>query len=659
MRARHQNPFKRKGQKPVAFWCGIIESDGKPASMNLPIPDYFNGTIRVIAVAVSEGAIGVAEDKTISQGYFVIQPQAPYFASPGDEFEVTALVANNLQGTSGDSSTVTVRLDTASSLELMGNSEQQVSITPGGDSTVRFRVRAKSMPGAAPMTIIASGRGKRATYTLDMSIRPASPLVTTITSGYVKKGLLTSVKADLPLHRKMYPQYRDVEVAASAMPLGLSYGMIRYLVNYPYGCTEQVVSAAFPGVVLGSRPELGLGKERVSQSLARAMATLQGRQNSDGSFGLWTSGADTVPFISAYATHFLLEAREHGLEGPPSLLERSLGAMRQLAASPQGGLDEMRAQAYALYLLARSGVVVTNQLVTLREALDRDYPKTWLNDIAVDYMAGAYKLLRMDSEGAQLIRYAQAAQPGMENSTGYSDELVARALYIYIVSKHFPEIAKKLSPDDLITLANPIIQGRQNTFSSAYAILALEAYANTAAPTQRAKLALTEKLTDGSSRALVPQGDLFTRATVPADAVSVHIEGDTPFILFYQLLEAGFDLEPPNQEIKDKIEVFREFRDEQGQTVDSASLESKINVAVSVRALDAPVSNVALVDLLPGGFELDLSREGIANRTSQVQGPGTWHPDYIDVREDRVIFYGTVDTQAQTFVYRLRPTNRG
>ena len=659
LRARHQNPFKRKGQKPVAFWSGIIESDGKPGSATVPIPDYFNGTIRIIAVAVSERKIGVAEDKTISQGYFVIQPQAPYFASPGDEFEVTALIANNLRGMSGDNSAVTVRLDTTASLEVLGNREQQVTISPGSDSTLRFRVRAKPNPGAAPMTIVASGQGKSASYMLDMSIRPASPFVTTITSGYVKQGLLTSVKADLPLRRNMYPQYRDVEVAASAMPLGLSYGMIRYLIDYPYGCTEQVVSGAFPGIVLGSRAELGLSKERMSRSLARAMATLQGRQNSDGSFGLWTSGPDTVPFINAYATHFLLEAREHGLEGPPSLLERALAAMRQSSVSPQGGLEQMRAQAYALYLLARTGVVVTNQLITLREALDRGYPKTWINDIAVDYMAGAYKLLRMDSEAAQLIRYAKAARPGPENNTGYSDELADRAIYIYIVSKHFPEIAKKLSADDMLALADPIIGGRQNTFSSAYAILALEAYANAAVSTERAKLTFTEKLPSGSYRELVPQGDLFARANVPADADSVHIEGDTPFILFYQLLESGFDLEPPKQEIKNKVEVFREFRNEQGETVDSTSLESKVNVAVSVRALDAPVANVAVVDMLPGGFELDLSREGIANRTSQVQGPGTWHPDYIDVREDRVIFYGSVNTQVQTFVYRLKPTNRG
>src|SRR5260370_31850869 len=116
--ARSHNPFKRKGQKPVAFWSGIIDSDGNPGHVAVPIPDYFNGTVRVMAIAVSDGAIGVAENKVVSQGYFVIQPQAPYFATPGDEFEVTALVANNT-GSNGNKTTVKMKLDNKSRPQVL------------------------------------------------------------------------------------------------------------------------------------------------------------------------------------------------------------------------------------------------------------------------------------------------------------------------------------------------------------------------------------------------------------------------------------------------------------------------------------------------------------------------------------------------------------
>ena len=145
-----------------------------------------------------------------------------------------------------------------------------------------------------------------------------------------------------------------------------------------------------------------------------------------------------------------------------------------------------------------------------------------------------------------------------------------------------------------------------------------------------------------------------------AEAKQVHFESEGAPTLFYQRLsEAGFDLEPPAREIKNRLEVYRELKNEKGEPASSTSLDSKIYVHVLVRALDAPVDDVAVVDLLPGGFELDISPEALGNRVSLQPGADVWTPAYIDAREDRVIFFGRVDAQARRFVYRLKPTNRG
>ena len=37
----------------------------------------------------------------------------------------------------------------------------------------------------------------------------------------------------------------------------------------------------------------------------------------------------------------------------------------------------------------------------------------------------------------------------------------------------------------------------------------------------------------------------------------------------------------------------------------------------------------------------------------------TWHPEYVDVREDRVVLFGTASTAAQEFVYNIKATNQG
>jgi alpha-2-macroglobulin len=658
LRAHALNPFKRKGQPPVAFWSGIIQSDGKPGAVRLNVPDYFNGTIRVFAVAVTDSAVGVAERQVISQGFFVIQPQAPYFAAPGDQFEVTALVANNLVGKTGSEARIAVDLTASKELTVIGAAEQQVTVAPGTDSTVRFQVRANDSPGVGTMVIAASGSGKRATYTLDMSIRPASPFVTTITSGYVKKSLLQSVKADVAVTRKLYPEYRDVQVSASALPLGLADGLLQYLDKYPYGCTEQVVSQAFPAVVLGTRPELGVNANAASASLARALAALQGRQNADGAFGLWAAGPDVDDFVTVYATQFLIEMQDHGLKVPPALLQRALNALHTMTASPGSTMPELRAQSYALYLLARDGVVVTNQLDSIREALDNNFGSNWHDDTAALYLASTYKLLKMDDQAAELLRNAPSSKPIAPEYDEYYDDLVYRSTYMYLMAKHFPDRAQRIGGAEILAIADAIDAGEVNTLSASYTILALDAYARTAGTPAQSRIAFSEILADKSIRSLAANGDLFAHAAVSPEAQSVHIEGDTDFALFYQLAEGGYDREAPTQAIRKRIEVFREYRNEKGEVINSIPLDGKVNVYVSVRALDQPVSNVAIVDMIPGGFEVDISGN-LSRRASLIQGPATWTPDYIDVREDRLIFFGAIGSEARTFVYQMKPTNRG
>jgi uncharacterized protein YfaS (alpha-2-macroglobulin family) len=364
-------------------------------------------------------------------------------------------------------------------------------------------------------------------------------------------------------------------------------------------------------------------------------------------------------FVTAYATNFLIEMRDHDLEVPNMLLDRALASLRTIVATPGDTMRELRAQTYALYLLTRSGFLVTGQLESVREALDRVEPNDWHSDSAALYMAAAYQLLKMDQQAAELLRHAPSATPVAPDYDGYYDDLVYRSTYVYLMAKHFPDRAKKIGGDQILTLADSITAGNVDTISAASAIIALDAYANIAGAQAGAPPAFSEILDDQSSRRLIASGDLYPHVAVSPDAKSVHVEGDTPFALFYQLTEEGYDLEPPAREIRNRIEVFREYRNEQHEGTNSATLDSTIDVYISLRAIDNPVANVAITDMIPGGFEVDISPAGLGSRNSLVQDSATWHLDYIDVREDRVIFYGAVDSHARTFVYRLKPTNPG
>src|SRR4029077_11178763 len=97
--------------------------------------------------------------------------------------------------------------------------------------------------------------------------------------------------------------------------------LIAYLGNYPYSCTEQLVSIGMSGgLVIVSRPEFGEVKSRHAQPIPRALAVLQSRENEQGGFGLWASSPGTAEFPTVYAAHFLIEAKERGQKVPPEML---------------------------------------------------------------------------------------------------------------------------------------------------------------------------------------------------------------------------------------------------------------------------------------------------------------------------------------------------
>lgn len=49
---RFHNPFKRKAEPPLSWWSGIVEV-GAETSVTIPIPGYYNGRVRIMAVAAS------------------------------------------------------------------------------------------------------------------------------------------------------------------------------------------------------------------------------------------------------------------------------------------------------------------------------------------------------------------------------------------------------------------------------------------------------------------------------------------------------------------------------------------------------------------------------------------------------------------------------
>lgn len=682
------NPFKRKRDKPVVYWSGIVNIDTTMRELVYRMPDYFNGTIRVMAVAVAPDAIGANQKRSAVRGHFVLGPNVPTFVAPGDEFIVTVSVANNVEG-SGKDAVVNLDLSTSEHLEVLDKGQRSLKIAEGREESTSFKVKAKEVLGSGRFTFTASLGSKKTSYSIDASVRPPVPYMTDVKSGFFKSG-----KTDVEVKRTMHPEFRTLDASASPIPLGLAHGLVAYLEKFPYLCTEQLVSQAFPAIVLKNRPEFGFTHKKAGDNLEKTISVLRSRQNADGAFGFWAANSHVSDYASIYAMHFLTEAKERGYAVPQELMTRGIGYLKTLAGEGSDTFAKARSRAYAIYVMTRNGVVTTDYVDAVREQLDKTKEtKKWKKDLTASYLAATYKLLKLDSKADDLISGMKMGQRVEADYDNYYDSLAQDSQHLYILGKHFPERFKKFSEGDIVCMqciVNGISDNSFNTITSAYAILAMDAYAEAVGEKALAEINFREVLEKAVKDLAKPKG-LFPKVAFSGEARKVRIESTSGYPTFYQVTMAGFDKTLPQKEIKEGIEVQREYRDLKGNVITSTALGSEIEVHFKMRSVKSGYhSNVAIVDLLPGGFDVVIEKSRPASKPTQAQeqrseegegegGEGrsgesgsrkkwdspigtnasTWQPDFVDIREDRVVLFGSVGDSAQEFVYRIKATNNG
>jgi alpha-2-macroglobulin len=655
--AHHLNPFKRKHDAPVAYWSGIVDIGPEAKTFTYQVPDYFAGTVRVMVVANTADAVGSAQAKTQVRGPFIISPNVPTFVAPCDTFDVSVTVANNVEG-SGPNATINLDLETTEGLEVTDKPAPMATIAEGKDASFHWKLRAKDLLGNADITVTASTGDKKASLASHLSVRPPVPYLTTLTSGYFKES-----EKRVAVPRKLYPQFYQGNAMISVSPQGLTQGLGDYLKNYAYGCTEQLISKAFPTLVSAETMEQGLPRADVATHLAEILDVAATRQNDEGAFGLWITQPDLhFDLPSVHIMHFMTEAKEQGYDIPSGMMTRGLGHLQQDANGTPTTFREARNQAYEIYILARNGKVVTNALEHNHHWFEQNAKDGWSDDVAAVYEAGAYALLKNQDQADALIKKFQL-QNGKhrwpEEEVDYDDDLGRAAQYIYILSRHFPERLKTLTEDDLMTLAFPIINYDFNTVSSAEAILALDSYSRAMKATLENSAPEIEELTGATSRKLDLTVGLYPQAAFDrlADTLvfkKTSPEGVMPRGVFFQMTQCGFDQTTVTTPISDGIEVSREYRDKTDKPVTTAKLGEELTVVVRVRSTDDQnLENVAVEDLLPGGFE-------IVEESVHTGGCSDWGSfEYADVREDRLLAFGTVTGSETEIRYRIKATNRG
>lgn len=669
--ARRLNPFARKHKPPVAYWSGLVEVGPGGRQFRYTVPDYFNGKLRVVAIAVGSQRVGTAEGTTEVKGDFILTPNVPSMVAPGDEFTVSVGVFNNTVGGSGP---VHVEAQASPALAAAGPSTLDLQVPDKGEAPGEFRFKANAQLGSAALRFTARRGASEARIEESVSVRPAVAYRTQLSLGRFE-----SRQTTVRLTRNLYRENRTVEAAVSSVPLVWGQGLITWLDDYPYLCTEQLVSKGMGAVVLASRPEFGTVRTRVGSTPANIFSALQSRQNDSGGLGVWSSAPDTAELPSAYATQLLLEAKDRGQKIPQGLLSSLDDWLARFASTPAPSLADARWRAYAVYLLARQGIRPTSALANVEQELSHRYADTWPSDLSAGWLAATYRLMQRNNDAERIIaRVPWARQKREWGEEIYYDPAVHNAQLLYILARHFSPRLSGVPPSVLEDLGGAANGNGMDSISAAWTLLALDTYAKSASGSGRLEIAEVDK--DGHERKLPLSDGAIPRSAISAGAAQVQFKKEGALAAYYSVNESGFDRDTPTGTINQGIEVIHEFLDLRGNPVSKVTVGAEFLVRVRLRATKRDyVPQIGVVDLLPGGTEPVVELRPAADSSTPGADPATgrrppahysalpiglpdrstWTPQYADVRDDRVVLYGDIGKNAATFVYRARATNAG
>ncbi len=308
----------RRDFRDTAFWAPQIltDSEGR-ATVRFRMPDNLT-TWRATARAVTEDTtVGWAVHKSLVTKDVVVRLQAPRFFRERDRQTLGVIVHNY----TSERRRVRVSLS-ATGLEIRGASARTVTVDADGAARIPVEVDVRR-PGEAVLTARADGGNREASDAMELRF-PVHPHGVVATVAKAGAAPVREAVFNLPANAHLDSARLHLEITPSAA--GAIFPGLRYLVNYPWGCVEQVTSSFVPDVVVKrAMDRLGLPvpdeARELPQMLRRGIRLLRDAQNGDGSWGWHGEGVADIG-MTGYVLFALAEARAAGADVPADMVAR-------------------------------------------------------------------------------------------------------------------------------------------------------------------------------------------------------------------------------------------------------------------------------------------------------------------------------------------------
>lgn len=645
--ARQQNsPIKADRFIPIAMFKGPLTTNNQGyAKVKFDMP-YYLGQVRVMAVATNKNSFGSAQKNIVVKSNVMAVSDLPRVLAPNDEFTLPVEVfASNDSIKSASVSIVT------DSLLVCLDKTKTVYFDEIKSKSISFKFKVKPKVGIGKVSIACvSNKGDEIVNTTKIAVKPAAARV------YTSQSYIVEPNKNLNIDIKENGIDENYEfVATNKLGPDLT-NQLNYLVNYPYGCLEQIVSSAFPLLYLNKFTSKKLFAE--SDDIINKVIAKLSRYQSYKGFNYWPGEYNSFnEWANIYAGHFLFEATQNGYYVNKSMYANWLNnQVKQAQRFKSSGYKQhqLLTQCYRLYVLALSSKNVFSELNYLyeNELLNLNPAAKWL-------LAASYKLLNDVKTADDVITKAELTTKPYLLGNSFSTKTRNRALILISLAELNAKKASKKMFDKIKTkLENKKMYSTQE---SAFTIIAMaKAYDLIFDTEQKPIKASVEFDKNGIKLPLVGEFTKFEfNKKTKHKKLSVSPKAGSG--TFKVCINNNFIPITENQNLTaDNLAVRTRLFNSENKEVDLNSLKQgneyllKIDV-YNPNQLD--LKHMALVQLLPSGWEIEQKTSKAAKLYYNLKDKGYLNRNYANFAnflDDRAMWFFDMSSRLKQLRFELK-----
>ena len=497
-------PTIRSNFADTAFWAGAITTDPTGlAEVRFKMPESLTGwKIKTWAMGLGT-KVGQGETEVTTKKNLLVRLQAPRFFVDKDEVVLSANVHSYLKSEKTVEVSLIVDGVLLSPMKLApmlegqtdaGTTTQRIKLAAGGEQRVDWRVKVASQ-GTTSITVKALTDEESDAMQMTFPVYVHGMLKTESFSGAIRPSEAAGqVTFQVPEARR--PEDSRLEARFSPTLAGAMVDALPYLVDYPYGCTEQTLNRFLPTVITQrvllkmqlnlkeiqakrtnlNAQEIGDAAERARQwkrndrnpvfdedevrsMVKEGLERLTSMQVADGGWG-WFSGFGerSWPHTTAVVVHGLQIAKTNDVAIVPGVLERGIEWLKryqdeQVQLIKDWGKPNVRQKQHADALDALVYMILIDADIAhadMNEFLYRDrvqlpvYAKA-LFGLALHKQQQADKLKMILENIEQFVvqddenQTAYLKLPGGGWWNWYGSDIEANAYYLKLLSKTNPQ----------------------------------------------------------------------------------------------------------------------------------------------------------------------------------------------------------------------------